>query len=119
MDQFRLDNKVTTARGARVLLADLNTNDAESVAAQLGGLAFAYEADLSQPAHCKNVVAACVQKFGRLDVLINNVGICPRHALDRTSNLRALCKRPDSSIVLGLRFGSSRPESIRFAMGKF
>src|ERR1700686_1488560 len=111
MDQFRLDNKVATARGARVLLADLN--EAESVAAQLGGLAFAYEADLSQPAHCKNVVAACVQKFGRLDVLINNVGICPRHALDRTSKLKALCKRPDSSIVLGLRFGSSRPESIR------
>ena len=83
MDQSRLDNKVETARGARVLLADLKTNEAESVA---GGLAFAYEADLSQPAHCKNVVAACGQKFGRLDVLINNVGICPRRALDRTSN---------------------------------
>jgi len=98
MDQFRLDNKVAiitggagtigsatarqmTARGARVLLADLNTNEAESVAAQLGGSAFAYEADLSQTAHCKNVVAACVEKFGRLDVLINNVGICPRRSI--------------------------------------
>lgn len=98
MDPFRLDNRVAiitggggtigsatarqmTARGARVLLADLNRKEAESVAAQLGAFAVACEADLSQPVHCRNVIAACVQKFGRLDVLVNNVGICPRRSI--------------------------------------
>jgi NAD(P)-dependent dehydrogenase (short-subunit alcohol dehydrogenase family) len=94
MDEFGLDDKVVlitggagaigsatahllTARGARVLLADLKGDDARSLAAQLSG-AIAVEADLSRPEHCRNVVNACVESFGRLDVLINNVGICPR-----------------------------------------
>jgi NAD(P)-dependent dehydrogenase (short-subunit alcohol dehydrogenase family) len=98
MDQFRLDNKVAiitggagaigsetarqlTALGARVFLVDLNISAAGAVAGRLGRTAFAYEADLSKPADCKSMVAACVERFGRLDVLINNVGICPRRSI--------------------------------------
>jgi NAD(P)-dependent dehydrogenase (short-subunit alcohol dehydrogenase family) len=97
MDEFRLDDKVAiitggagaigsatarllTERGARVLLADLKADDARSVAAQLRGCVVV-EADLSRPEHCRNVVNACVGTFGGLDVLINNVGICPRRSI--------------------------------------
>jgi 3-oxoacyl-[acyl-carrier protein] reductase len=97
MDEFRLENKVAiitggagaigsatarllTQRGARVLLADVNVKDAQSLAAQLESAAVV-EADLSRPAQCKHVIDACLEKFGRLDVLINNVGICPRRSI--------------------------------------
>ena len=39
-----------------------------------GGEAFAHVADVTQEAHCRGVVEATVQRYGRLDCLDNNVG---------------------------------------------
>jgi 3-oxoacyl-[acyl-carrier protein] reductase len=46
---------------------------AEEVKAK-GVEAFAVQADVSKPADVKNLVAAVVAKFGRIDVLVNNAG---------------------------------------------
>jgi 3-oxoacyl-[acyl-carrier protein] reductase len=51
---------------------------AEEVASQtesLGGHALIYQADVSKEDQVQKMVAATVEKFGRVDVLVNNAGI--------------------------------------------
>src|SRR3954471_4442099 len=70
---------VTFAReGAKVMCVDLKRAAAEETVGlirQEGGEAFAFEADSSKSASVKAMVAPCVAKWGRIDVLDNNVGI--------------------------------------------
>lgn len=40
-----------------------------------GGKAFAIEAELTQTEECRKAVAAAVERFGRIDGLVNNAGI--------------------------------------------
>ena len=52
--------------------------DAEGVVADIesaGGTAAAFPADVTVSAQCETLVAAVVERFGRLDVLVNNAGI--------------------------------------------
>jgi NAD(P)-dependent dehydrogenase (short-subunit alcohol dehydrogenase family) len=64
--------------GARVLLADRDLDSAretERAIKQEGGESTAFEADVSDSEQCAALVRACVDTYGRLDVLHNNVGI--------------------------------------------
>jgi NAD(P)-dependent dehydrogenase (short-subunit alcohol dehydrogenase family) len=64
--------------GARVVVADLNVDGAKAVVEEIeaaGGTALAVTGDLSDPAVVGQVVAAAVDAFGGLDVLVNNAGI--------------------------------------------
>jgi meso-butanediol dehydrogenase / (S,S)-butanediol dehydrogenase / diacetyl reductase len=66
------------AEGAQVLGHDLNADGLAETAALVtsaGGAMQTRAGDISQPAECHAAVAACVQTFGRLDVLGNNAGI--------------------------------------------
>ena len=57
---------------------------AEKVAEEIvssGGTAFASKADLSSSAECERLVGEVVAKFGRIDILINNVGGLVRRSL--------------------------------------
>lgn len=56
--------------------------NAADVVAQItasGGEAFAIAADVSVKAEVDTMIAETVATFGRLDVLVNNAGICPFH----------------------------------------
>jgi NAD(P)-dependent dehydrogenase (short-subunit alcohol dehydrogenase family) len=70
---------VTFAReGAKVLCVDRKRAAAEETVgliAKEGGEAMAFECDASNSAQVKAMVDACLAKWGRLDVLDNNVGI--------------------------------------------
>ena len=70
---------VTFAReGARVMCVDLKRAAAEETVgliAKEGGEAFAVEANSAKNADVKAMVDACMSKWGRIDVLDNNVGI--------------------------------------------
>lgn len=63
---------------ARVLVVDrsleLAERTAELIAAE-GGTASAFGADVTDEAQCRAMVAAALDRFGRLDFLDNNVGI--------------------------------------------
>jgi NAD(P)-dependent dehydrogenase (short-subunit alcohol dehydrogenase family) len=64
--------------GARVLCADIDEDAARETVELIrgeGGEAHACQADASKAADVERVVAGCVERFGRLDVLDNNVGI--------------------------------------------
>src|SRR5438876_10705430 len=67
--------------GAKVLCADAVEDRArETVEAIVkeGGTASAFRADVSKTADCKAMVQAAVERYGRLDILDNNVGISVR-----------------------------------------
>ncbi|MFE2941293.1 SDR family NAD(P)-dependent oxidoreductase [Streptomyces sp. NPDC059255] len=67
--------------GARVLVADLNQEGADGTVAAIaeaGGTARAVVGDLSDRAVAEQVVAAAVESFGGLDVLVNNAGVMDR-----------------------------------------
>jgi NAD(P)-dependent dehydrogenase (short-subunit alcohol dehydrogenase family) len=64
--------------GARVALIDNVLARAEETLAMIsaeGGEAFAMEADVTSGESCKAVVDETVRRYGRLDILQNNVGI--------------------------------------------
>ncbi|NIO10288.1 MAG: glucose 1-dehydrogenase [Deltaproteobacteria bacterium] len=66
------------AEGARVVIADIDTNAGESVAAaigQSGGSAWAKTTDVRDTKSIEGLVRETVERFGRIDVLLNNAAI--------------------------------------------
>ncbi|MCA0329020.1 MAG: SDR family oxidoreductase [Actinobacteria bacterium] len=61
--------------GASVLVADIDGAAAAAQAAELGAAAAAAAVDVSDPAQCSTMVQAALDHAGRLDVLVNNVGV--------------------------------------------
>jgi NAD(P)-dependent dehydrogenase (short-subunit alcohol dehydrogenase family) len=65
-------------RGARVLVIDTQAAAAEDTVARIrseGGQAQACVADVSREADCRAAIELAVSTWGRVDVLVNNVGI--------------------------------------------
>ena len=61
--------------GARVLAADLNGPAAEETARQGGGAIVAHAVDVTDEPATRRMVAAAVEAFGRLDVLVNSAAV--------------------------------------------
>jgi NAD(P)-dependent dehydrogenase (short-subunit alcohol dehydrogenase family) len=64
--------------GARVLLVDRDLALAEATQAMIadeGGDSVAFQADVTRSEDCRAMVAAATSKWGKLDILQNNVGI--------------------------------------------
>jgi NAD(P)-dependent dehydrogenase (short-subunit alcohol dehydrogenase family) len=65
------------AEGARVIVADIRPGKAERVVADivaLGGIASVVEVDVKDADSVERMIDACVQRYGRIDVLFNNAG---------------------------------------------
>lgn len=60
--------------GARLILADIQRDKIEALAAELGH-AVALQTDVSKEAEVAATVALAVERFGRLDAMVNNAGI--------------------------------------------
>lgn len=60
--------------GARVVIADLNEEGAHSVAAEIGSVALAVRCDVSKRADIDAVIAATLENFGTVDIVVNNAG---------------------------------------------
>ena len=61
------------AEGARVMVADINGDGAETVAAEIGG--HACQVDVSNGASVQAMADQALATFGRLDILVNNAGV--------------------------------------------
>jgi NAD(P)-dependent dehydrogenase (short-subunit alcohol dehydrogenase family) len=74
----RASARLFAEAGARVVVADIDRPGAEDTAAvieQAGGEALAVEVDVADSASVQAMVAAAVERFGRLDIAHNNAGI--------------------------------------------
>ncbi len=63
--------------GASVMVVDINEEWASDTLAMIeaeGGTGSVYAADITDEAQCKAIADTCVERFGRIDVLHNNVG---------------------------------------------
>ena len=105
LDKFRLDGQVAVVTGAGrglgaaiavafaevgadVVIASRTQSELEDVAAQVkaaGRRAHVIVADLAQPDSTAQLAAQAVEAFGRLDIVVNNVGGSMPNALMTTS----------------------------------
>jgi gluconate 5-dehydrogenase len=94
MERFRLDERVAliaggsgaigsamatamAEAGARVVVVDLDQGRADDVAGQIvkaGGEAIGLGVDVTKEAECDRMVAQALERFGRLDIVVNAVG---------------------------------------------
>lgn len=69
---------VMAREGAAVICADLDGSRARTTAEQIlseGGQACSFAGDVTSTEDCAKLVATAVERFGRLDILVNNVGL--------------------------------------------
>jgi len=76
----RATAEVFAAEGAQVAVTDFNKDGAEAVARAIG--AEAWKLDVSDADEIRTVVDEIAQKFGRLDIVINNAGISAFSPID-------------------------------------
>jgi len=63
------------SEGARVFCADLDEGAGMALAQELGGEAAFHRVDVADLASVEAMTEACVARYGRLDVVVNNAGI--------------------------------------------
>ncbi len=63
--------------GGRAVLLDVNESAGAAMAAELGDAARFVRTDVTQDADGRAAVAAAVEAFGRIDVLVNCAGVAP------------------------------------------
>ena len=77
------------SHGARVMLSGRDESRGVALRDQIrasGGVAEFMAGDVRQRAFCDDLVAACVARLGRLDVVINSAGICQAASTIETSD---------------------------------
>ena len=72
--QGAAESTLFVAEGARVVIADIDTESGKSLARSLGSEAFFVELDVTDPAQWSLAVATAEEHFGPLNILVNNAG---------------------------------------------
>ena len=67
--------KLFVAEGAKVVVADVNSQQGEEVTADLGDTAAFKQTDVSEADQVQALVDFAVDRFGGLDIMFNNAGI--------------------------------------------
>ncbi|MEM5437815.1 3-hydroxyacyl-CoA dehydrogenase [Paraburkholderia diazotrophica] len=69
--------RMVTAECGKVMLLDINREAASALACELGPAADACAVDVSNVSDGENAIQATLEKFGRLDALVNCAGVAP------------------------------------------
>lgn len=67
--------RLFTAEGANVALVARSSDKLQSLAHALGPRAMVLETDVTDPLRVREMTRLCAERFGRIDILINNAGI--------------------------------------------
>jgi 3-oxoacyl-[acyl-carrier protein] reductase len=65
--------RALAGEGARVVVTDIAEDGAKAVAGEIGGLAV--RVDVSDDASVRNMTARTLDRYGRIDILINNAAL--------------------------------------------
>ena len=68
------------SEGAAVMIADVDYQAAEATATAIGERGFAQQLDVTEPVSWDAAVRAALDRWGRIDALVNNAGIAGRSA---------------------------------------
>lgn len=71
--------------GAKVVVSDMDLEAAEGVAASLGEAAAALRVDVREEADAEALAQAALERFGRLDIHVNNAGISQNKTFLKTT----------------------------------
>ncbi len=63
------------SEGARVVIADVNEDDAQGVAGEIDGETLVHKADVTRDGDVEALVGRAVSEWGGLDVMVNNAGV--------------------------------------------
>jgi 3-oxoacyl-[acyl-carrier protein] reductase len=106
--------------GAKVVVCDIDMKGVEDTLAEIkksGGLAIGFKLDVTSKAEIESMVESIVEKWGRIDVLVNNAGIIQDNQLQKMTdeqfdrviniNLRGtyLCARAVIDIMIAQKSG--------------
>lgn len=102
----KADALLLAKEGAKLVLTDLNVEAGALLAAEIGEQAIFIEQDVASEDAWKAVIAATVDQFGRLDVLVNNAGMMRMTGiLDCTLEEYQLLNRVNNdSVFLGCKY---------------
>ncbi len=88
------------AEGAKVVICDVNEEVGQATAALLGPDAAFYKVNVADRAAVQAWVEAVVEKYGRVDVLVNNAGIVRDNQLVRFKDGQLVKQMPEAEFDL-------------------
>jgi len=93
--------------GAKVVLTDLNEKDGNAVAAQIGENALFVKHDISSEDGWKEVIARTEEKFGGVDILVNNAAILIAGTIEDTTleDWQKIQRVNSDGYFLGCKYG--------------
>lgn len=74
--------------GAKVIVSDINVSGGREAANQIkkdGGQAIFIKLDVTKERDWSNAITKIVDKYGRLDVLVNNAGVCISRSIENST----------------------------------
>lgn len=97
--------KLFIEQGAKVVLTDLNEEKGKALAEELGEHALFVKQNVTEAADWDNVVKAAEEKFGTVNVLVNNAGITmAKSILDTTEEeYKSILDINQLSVFLGMK----------------
>ncbi|MDH4112618.1 MAG: glucose 1-dehydrogenase [Actinomycetota bacterium] len=101
----KVASEMFASEGANVVLTDVNDEAGGSTATAIGERAYYVHADVSKENDAEAMVAAALERFGRLDVLYNNAGIMPLDDGSVTDADGSIWDRVLAVNVKGVMFG--------------
>ncbi len=76
--------RLFAGQGARVMIHGIERGTAHTLAAEIGGSASFVSGDLEDPQVPARLIAATVDRFGRIDCLVNNAAVMTRGGIEAT-----------------------------------
>ena len=91
--------------GAKVVLTDINSEKGDALAKELGDNALFIKHDVTNEDDWAQVVKATQEKFGQINVLVNNAGITTNKSILHTSlaDYRKILEINQVSVFLGMK----------------